>query len=186
MSSISEIDKCIEWLDTINNIDEIKNINLPYESKRAIAATHLLATILREYLNDKKHLCPFIKNKNENTNVLLLDCIFIRGGALRDILLNRSINDVDCCVLLEKSIQLQLDHLKQYHSKKEQQGIDCQCIIWKHYLHKFVSNNHNNILMQYMHKIVLHDDHKSINCNKHVLQSLQHRIILAEYIINTR
>ena len=62
--------------------------------------------------------------------------MIVVGGFCRDVLLNRQINDVDIIINLRELTKLQTNHLKKYHSKRENQGRDCKCAYWSRYAAK--------------------------------------------------
>eukprot|EP01083_Nonionella_stella_P217004 779337_1 len=81
----------------------------PKQTKRAIESAHLITTLIFEYFNANP--CKDSKNIAE----LILDSIFIAGGACRDYVKFDPINDVDLKINMLKIRQIMLNHLNKYH-----------------------------------------------------------------------
>eukprot|EP01083_Nonionella_stella_P040665 110273_1 len=175
---VDRIDHIVGLMDCVDAHDTIVNECCP-ESKRAIAAAHFFATILYDELNDKQYSCPFME---PSTHTNLLDFLLIRGGATRDSLLNRPINDVDCIVDIHGISKYYLHHLQQYHSTKTQQRNNCPCRLWQTYLNKFTPQP-SNILSNYMKDINAEDLEEK---EQDRFFSIEHHIILSDCLLNAR
>ena len=73
--------------------------SLSKETKTYMAATHLFVTIWDNYFRDNENKCEYINNnndddKNDETDLDLLQYLYIRGGTCRDIILNKPISEV--------------------------------------------------------------------------------------------
>jgi len=108
-------------------------------SRNAIAATHLIASIIDEFMKRPEHRCECMPPDEMQDGVALdlLQYIFIRGGACRDSLLLREINDVDLVVNSHELAQQYLLHLSRYHATAEHQADSVRCFLWQHYLNRF-------------------------------------------------
>ena len=100
------------------------------KSMNCIASTHLLGNIINDFLNDESNKC-----ESNDTN-FFLQCIYVKGGALRDSLLLRDIKDVDMGIDIHQLSKLYLKHLQLYHSDMEKNK-STKCVFWRHYLNKF-------------------------------------------------
>eukprot|EP01083_Nonionella_stella_P040664 110272_1 len=175
---VDKIDHIIAVMDCVDAHGLIVNECCP-KSKRAIAAAHFFATILYDELNDKQYSCPFMQR---NAHANLLDFLLIRGGATRDSLLNRPINDLDCIVDIHGISKYYLHHLQQYHSVKTQQSTNCPCRLWQTYLHKFTPQP-STILSDYMKDINAEDLEEK---EQDRFFSIEHHIILSDCLLNAR
>ena len=109
----------------------------PFETTRAMSTVALLTDAFRRYLDHNK--CEFIPKDSEELDQFtseFLDHVIVVGGFCRDILLNRKINDIDIIINLRELTKLQTNHLKKYHSKRENQGRDIKCAYWSRYMAK--------------------------------------------------
>eukprot|EP01084_Bolivina_argentea_P263811 446653_1 len=110
-------------------------LNIKSRSMTLIAATHLFASTIYNFVNTEQNKCEFVQNEEDRLNIL--QYIFVRGGMCRDLLLNQDIKDIDIVVNIHELSKEYLSHLTTFHSKKEQQNEKCQCIFWRHYLNKY-------------------------------------------------
>eukprot|EP01084_Bolivina_argentea_P136818 240971_1 len=111
-----------------------------YKTPRAIASTKFVTEIIDNF--QRKNKCPFVDNDINEIN--LLDYIYIHGGSLRDIMLNRNINDIDIVIDINKLTKQYYYHLKTYHYKIEQQSINCQCYLWQRYIKMYKQPPYSN------------------------------------------
>merc|ERR1719464_618310 len=116
---------------------------VPNSTKKAMRATHLFASCVRDHFDDG--LCEFIEGNQYEEKAFTTDILsnlLLVGSIPRDILLGTEVDNVDITFNLRELTKVHLDHLVKYHSKKEQQGRSVQCTYWQHYLNKFeVANN---------------------------------------------
>lgn len=117
-------------------IDFKDNHEIPKESKRAMTTAALFTNIFQKYLEQNR--CEYVDDEEElgQFSAELLDHVIIVGGFCRDILLNRAVNDIDIVINLRELTKLQTNHLKKYHSKSNEQDINCRCVYWQRYLNK--------------------------------------------------
>eukprot|EP01084_Bolivina_argentea_P159071 277059_1 len=117
--------------------------NIAYNSKRAMATAALFTEIFQKYLD--RHKCEKMTATEEldQFSSEILDHCIIVGGFPRDILLNRSINDIDIIINLRELCKLQTNHCKKYHNKKRDQGRDLRCVYWQRYLERFSESDTN-------------------------------------------
>eukprot|EP01084_Bolivina_argentea_P208382 355309_1 len=109
-------------------------------NRKPIATVHLIANVIFNHFKDRK--CDIMKHESKTlTAESILSNIHVMGGALRDILLNNDINDVDILIDTQKLNQMHLNHLNKYHSTLQQQSMNSTCIFWKLYLQKFENAN---------------------------------------------
>eukprot|EP01084_Bolivina_argentea_P318557 552467_1 len=134
---------------------------LSERTKSVIASGHLLATIIKNYFESPDNKCDMLlddmisEEKEEDDDdgdddgynaelnwKTVLDNIIIVGGAPRDYLLNRPINDLDINANTRELTKLQLLHLKKYHGTVSQQkkSKTSKCIFWRLYINKFTKN----------------------------------------------
>eukprot|EP01084_Bolivina_argentea_P300098 517358_1 len=105
---------------------------LPEYSMKCIAATHLVASRIYQYLNDERNRCEF----NHELSKDVLKYIYVRGGAPRDCCLLRKIKDIDVVVDINTLNKKYLHHLKTYHSNFDHVN-KTNCIFYRHYLNQF-------------------------------------------------
>eukprot|EP01084_Bolivina_argentea_P266594 452200_1 len=104
---------------------------LPEYSMKCIAATHLVASKIYQYLNYKPNRCEF----NDELSKDLLKYIYVRGGAARDCCLLRKIKDINIVIDINTLNKRYLHHLKTYHSSFHRANTNC--IFYRHYLNQF-------------------------------------------------
>lgn len=183
---MDRIDTLIGLVDSVLEEKQIVS-NLHPKCRRAIACSHLFASILKDYLQHEQHTCPFMPKHLQSTLATdLLELVCVRGGCTRDTLLDRPINDIDCLVDCNKTMIYHLNHLKMYHSHTSQQSKDCKCILFQRYLNKY---KNINALKQYC---------KDINTNSELNRRFEnlkqeysffdsmHRCVESDYVLNSR
>eukprot|EP01084_Bolivina_argentea_P086339 156054_1 len=119
----------------IAQIINLFSSNITSHSMNLIAATHLFASVINDFMNHSDNKCEFVNNSHDELNIL--SHIFVRGGACRDSLLSRNIKDIDIVVNIHELSQAYLYHLQKYHSNIKNQSKNCKCIFWRHYLNKY-------------------------------------------------
>ena len=108
--------------------------SLSHDTTRAIASAHFFARIVDAFQSNEANKCPFVNDIN------LLNYAYVRGGAMRDIMLNRVINDIDIVIDLDKLHKAYSQHLDTYHTQILQQSPRCCCFAWQRYLNMYKAN----------------------------------------------
>eukprot|EP01084_Bolivina_argentea_P283868 486295_1 len=110
-----------------------KEIEISTKSKLAISSGYLLANMITDFFCCNENKCDCMDDDDEYKNVIktILDNILIQGGACRDLALIQPINDLDIVVNTRELNKIHLQHLKKYHSTKQNQGRNHCCILWK-------------------------------------------------------
>eukprot|EP01084_Bolivina_argentea_P091715 165075_1 len=142
--------------------------NIPFKSKRAMTTAALFTDIFRKYLDRNK--CENISSSNseelDQFSSEILDHVIILGGFCRDVLLNRAINDIDIMINLRELCKLQTNHLKKYHSKKEDQDRNVRCVYWQRYLERFNDESGaNEAQSTNKEMIMMHNLNYIFNCS---------------------
>ena len=107
---------------------------IPRKTKKSINAAYLLATIIAEYFESDCNRCQQMDDHANGSLIAdICDNIFIQGGACRDILLMKPVNDIDLVVNTRELTKIQQHHLRTFHSDANQQG-HTQCALWRLYL----------------------------------------------------
>eukprot|EP01084_Bolivina_argentea_P267529 454140_1 len=135
-----------EWSEIADDIIEIIHMyskTLPEYSIKCMAATHLLAFTINEYLTDKHNTCEFSDELTKD----VLKYIYVRGGALRDCCLTRKIKDIDIMVDVNTLSKKYLHHLKTYHSNL----LHTKCIFYRHYQNQFKDHENMDISSELSH-----------------------------------
>eukprot|EP01084_Bolivina_argentea_P283869 486296_1 len=121
--------------DNDNKMKDIKEkeIEISTKSKLAISSGYLLANMITDFFCCNENKCDCMDDDDEYKNVIktILDNILIQGGACRDLALIQPINDLDIVVNTRELNKIHLQHLKKYHSTKQNQGRNHCCILWK-------------------------------------------------------
>eukprot|EP01084_Bolivina_argentea_P300097 517357_1 len=118
---------------------------LPEYSMKCIAATHLVASRIYQYLNDERNRCEF----NHELSKDVLKYIYVRGGAPRDCCLLRKIKDIDVVVDINTLNKKYLHHLKTYHTNSS--NMHTSCAFYRHYLNQFEESRRNKIQNRLRH-----------------------------------
>ena len=176
-------------------------------SKNCIGATHFLTNVIHSYMNDPENACEYCTNGDNQLNIL--NFIFIRGGALRDCFLLRTIKDIDLVIDIYGLNRAFLKHLQTYHDvyndKKAQAGasdnniamqtkINSKCIFWRHYTKKFsicdqkMHVTHHNTLSDHL-PINHSDDYRINTANNQLFDKLfgwEDYIVHCNYVLNSK
>eukprot|EP01084_Bolivina_argentea_P302391 521939_1 len=121
----------------VTNLYKASNEAHSKPTKRAIATAHLLSRIIYEFFQNPQNSCDI----GTIDIHAILDNILILGGAPRDYLLQRDINDIDIHVNIRELTKIQKLHLKKYHSNVHIDEVnDSKCILWRLYLNKIEAN----------------------------------------------
>ncbi len=67
----------------------------------------------------------------------ILNNLLLVGDIPRDILLGTDVKNIDITFNLRELTKIHLQHLTKYHSKKEYQKKEIDCVYFQHYLNKF-------------------------------------------------
>eukprot|EP00485_Elphidium_margaritaceum_P009954 CAMPEP_0202689444 /NCGR_PEP_ID=MMETSP1385-20130828/4705_1 /ASSEMBLY_ACC=CAM_ASM_000861 /TAXON_ID=933848 /ORGANISM="Elphidium margaritaceum" /LENGTH=694 /DNA_ID=CAMNT_0049344577 /DNA_START=44 /DNA_END=2128 /DNA_ORIENTATION=- len=139
---------------------------IPFESKRAMACAALFTDIFQKYI--EAHQCENIPEQNKDEldqfATEILDHVIIVGGFCRDLLLNRTIKDIDIIINLRELCKLQTNHLKKYHHKQADQSRENRCVYWQRYLQKFSDeSNLNEAQAQNQEMVAMHNVNYLLN-----------------------
>lgn len=110
------------------------NSGISPKTKKIIALAHLLACLIHDFFESDEQRCPYVDD--QANGFLIADIcsnIFLEGGAVRDIILKKPVNDLDLTANTQELTKIQRDHLLKYHSTVDQQK-DTRCALWKLYL----------------------------------------------------
>eukprot|EP01083_Nonionella_stella_P151604 484618_1 len=186
------IRECI--IDSIVPIDILGIIHsncciLPDKSSQIIAITHSITSAIHDYLNLPQNKCPFSESEDMN----ILQHIYIRGGALRDCCLLRTINDVDI-VLDSNSLSKQyVQHLTTYHSSphSDTPAVKIQhrkCIFYRHYMNKHDQSQGvpEHFYMERFYLSQNRNQQETVSFKHHKIVRFLADIANSNYMINTR
>mmetsp|Transcript_72552 Transcript_72552/g.115768 ORF Transcript_72552/g.115768 Transcript_72552/m.115768 type:complete len:669 (+) Transcript_72552:25-2031(+) len=171
--------------DAIRETIRLYSWFIPPYSLQCIAATYKLAHEINEYMNSAENKCEFSGNLDLN----ILEYIFVRGGALRDMVLLRKMKDVDLVINIHELNLKYLQHLQTYHASKEQQDESkVKCVFWRHYLNKFKTDGEkNNDFNDYARNFRKSPpDYNSDNEKADKIMQFEHYIEDADYVLNAR
>ena len=116
--------------------------DLSEENTKAITTAHLIGNIIKNYFESLDNICDHKYSKKPGIDSkAILDNILIIGCAPRNYLLKRPINSIDIAVNTRELTKLHLLHLKKYHQTEKSQKSNSQCILWRMYLNKFMTEN---------------------------------------------
>ncbi len=82
-----------------------------------MSCTRLLAQLIHNYIQ-QNHFCPFEtpSNSNDHLSTIIIQNIYVVGGAIRNFLLKHPINDLDIVIDTKTLSTLQLNHLRKFHA----------------------------------------------------------------------
>eukprot|EP01084_Bolivina_argentea_P260454 439852_1 len=103
------------------------------KTKTAITTAHFLVHMVSCYLDENS------KSSECNIDIKsILSNIFVIGGACRNYLLKKDINDIDIVCNTRELNKIHLLHLQKYHNTYNKQNNNKlnECILWKLYLNK--------------------------------------------------
>ena len=100
----------VESEDVMDTQQKQKFDALPFETKRAMVTAHYIARILHSYF--KRH--HFCSESNEHY-IHILDHVYITGGAVRNYLVGKNVNDLDLIVDVCTLQKIQSEHLHFFH-----------------------------------------------------------------------
>eukprot|EP01083_Nonionella_stella_P146189 459429_1 len=151
---------------------------VPLFSLQCIAGTHYLARTIHQSMNSEANRCEY----SDNTDLNILEYIFIRGGALRDCHLLRQIRDIDLIVNIYELSRAFLQHLTKYH-RHHTSKLDSKCIFWRRYLNKFVDKPLQDEC-PYMNYD--HCDAQQRTLDVRQIAHFEHHIVTCDYLLNSR